>query len=104
MRWSVLTLNVRCHLGSQLNPPQPSVEVNKVLVGCRQSMQVLDHDSSKLPLIPDEILCQDIPPMIKDDALNEESEVTEGNIDTSWYRGQVYYGIKFMVVEGSTAC
>ena len=64
---------------------------------------LVDHDFSKLPSIPDAILCQDIPPMIKDDALNEGSEVTEGNIDTSWYRGQVYYGIKSTVVEGSTA-
>ena len=75
----------------------------KVLVGCRQSMQVLDHDFSKLSLIPDAIICQDIPRMIKDDALNEESEFTEGNIETSWYRGQVYYGSKSMVVEGSMA-
>ena len=102
---AMLSADAKCKvsLGEPGKPIGAVSRGKKVLVGCRESMQVLDHDFSKLSLIPDAILCQDIPPMIKDDALDEESEVTEGNIDTSWYCNQVYYGIKSMVVEGSTA-
>ena len=91
---AMVSADAKCKV-SLGEPGEPIAAVSrgkkKVLVGCRQSMQVLDHDFSKLSLIPDSILCQDIPPMIKNDALNEESEVTEGNIDKLVLRPSVLW-------------
>lgn len=53
-------------------------------------------------MIPDAILLQDIPSPTKT-VEKEDSNVIRGTIHNSWYRGQVYYGIKSMVLQGSTA-
>ena len=74
----------------------------RVIVGSRETLQVSDHDFSKISVIPDAILLQDIP-LQKNTDENDENDLMEGATDKSWYRGQVYYGIKSMVTEGSTS-
>ena len=56
-------------------------------MGVNQTLQVSDHDYSKNSLIPDATFIQTIP-----DA-----------DDDTWYRGQVFYIIKDMALQGSTA-
>ena len=74
----------------------------QIIVGSNEKFQVGDHDFSKISLIPDAILLQDIPKQNNVES-GEENDVEEGRSDQSWYRGQVYYAIKSMVTEGSTA-
>ena len=74
----------------------------RVIVGSHKSLQVGEHDFSKTSLIPDAILIQAIlVPQTND--TSETSETVEGSTEKSWYRGQVFYGVKSMVSEGSTA-
>ena len=69
----------------------------KVVVGLNGSFQVADHDFSKISIIPDAVFIQQIP----EENYNEGDEF---NIDTnSWFFGQVYYGFKNMVTQGSSA-
>lgn len=71
-------------------PGTPIASVSRgkrVIVGINQTLQVADHDFSKISLIPDATFIQEIP------TSDEET----------WYRGQVYYGIKDMALQGSTA-
>ena len=58
-----------------------------VIVGVNQTLQVSDHDYSKISLIPDATFIQTIPHVD----------------DDTWYRGQVFYSIKDMSLQGSTA-
>ena len=91
-------------------PDYPIAAVNrgkKVIVGINQSFQVGDHDFSKISIIPDAILVHDIPHMNTYQQDEEEDSDTEsdtnGVSNHSWYRGQVYYAFKNMVLEDSTA-
>ena len=71
-----------------------SPEVKKVVVGVNKSFRVADHDFSKVSLIPDAIFVQDIPEPQDDKSadvyLHDDSK-------NSWFREQVYYGVKNMV-------
>ena len=77
-------------------PGSPIAAVSRgkqVIVESGESLEACDHDFSNISMIPDAILIQDIPkPQVNNG--EEDSDVTEGNSDNSWYRGQVYYGIK----------
>ena len=76
--------------------PIASVSRGKqVIVGHNKIMKVGDHDFSKMSIIPDAILIHDIP------GCNHEEY--ESSCVGALYRGQVYYGIKDMLFEGSTA-
>ena len=77
-------------------------------MGTNEVYKVGDHDFSKFSLIPDAILLHDIPnektingSQVDED--EEEEEEEEKNAMGSWYRGQVFYGVKTMTSEGSTA-
>ena len=62
--------------------------------------RVADHDLSKVSLIPDAIFVQDIsePQDDKpaDEYLHDDKKISQ-------FRGQVYYGVKNMVAQASTA-
>ena len=75
-----------------------------VIVGSNQTFKVGDHDFSKFSLIPDAIVLHDVPRSEEDDAYTdeEEGEYVKTSLG-SWYIGQVFYGIKSMTTEGSTA-
>ena len=66
----------------------------RVIVGKNEVFTVGDHDFSKMSLIPDAVLVHDIPETVDD---NQKDEVG------AWYRGQMYYAIKNMIMEGSSA-
>ena len=68
----------------------------KVVVGENERFMVTDHDFSKLSIIPDAYLLHDIPDEIEDTP-EYSSRIGE------WYTGQVFYGFKSMVSEGSSA-
>ena len=73
-------------------PGTPIASVSRgkrVIVGLNERLQVSDHDFSKGSLIPDASLIQDIP--------RSENETD------NWYRGHVFYSIKDMALQGSTA-
>ena len=81
--------------------PLASVSRGKnVVVGVDQSFRVADHDFSKVSLIPDAIFVQDIPEAQGDKPADEYLHDDSKN---SWFRGQVYYGVKNMVTQASTA-
>ena len=78
------------------------------MVGCNEVFAVGDHDFSKMSFIPDAVLLHDIPErkietieVLGDDIDEDISDVQE--YIGSWYRGHVYYGVKNMILEGSTA-
>ena len=72
----------------------------KVVVGVNESFRVADHDFSKVSLIPDAIFVQDIPEPQDDKPADEYLHDDSKN---SWFRGHVYYGVKNMVTQASTA-
>ena len=72
----------------------------KVLVGVNESFKAADHDFSKVSLIPDAIFAQDIPEL-QDEKRADEYLYDESK--NSWFRGQVYYGVKNMVTQAITA-
>ena len=72
----------------------------KVLVGVNESFKAADHDFSKVSLIPDAIFVQDIPEPRDDKSADEYLHDDSKN---SWFRGQVYYGVKNMVTQAITA-
>ena len=78
----------------------------KVIVGNNEKFHVADHDFTKLSLIPDAYLLHEIPKS-KDDLIAEKScddiESGEKFCSGEWYTGQVFYGFRSMVSEGSTA-
>ena len=68
--------------------PKASVPLGcRVLVGRNEVFQVADHDFSKLSLIPTTILVNEIPE----------------SVDGSWYRGNLYVGVKLTALQSSTA-
>ena len=76
----------------------------KVIVGLNEEFLATDHDFSKLFIIPDAYLLHKIPEnnelmdeKVDDDLLDKGSRLGE------WYSGQVFYGFKSMVSEGSNA-
>ena len=77
-----------------------SPEVKKVVVGVNESFRVADRDFSKVSLIPDAIFVQDIPEPQDDKSADEYLHDDSKN---SWFRGQVYYGVKNMVTQAITA-
>jgi DNA-directed RNA polymerase subunit RPC12/RpoP len=86
---AIVSSDAKCKI-SVGEPGTPIAAVSrgkKVLVGINETFQVTDHDYSKISLIPDANFFQTIP------LTNEES----------WYRGQVFYSIKDMALQGSTA-
>ena len=67
----------------------------KFVVRLNKSFQTADHKLSKI--IPDAVFVQQIPE-------ENDSEGDEFNIDTNlWFSGQVYYGFKNMIMQGSSA-
>ena len=62
----------------------------RVIVGKKEVFTVGDHDFSKMSLIPDAVLVHDIPETVDE---NQKDEVGE------WYRGQMYYAIKNMIIK-----
>ena len=78
----------------------------KVIVGNNEKFHVADHDFTKLSLIPDAYLLHEIPES-RDDLTAEEScddiESGEKSRSGEWFTGQVFYGFKSMVSEGSTS-
>ena len=70
------------------------------MVGVNKSFAVADHDFSKVSLIPDAIFVQDIPEPQDD---KPADEYLHGDSKNSWFRRQVYYGVKNMVTQASTA-
>ena len=72
----------------------------KVVVGVNESFRVADHDFSKVSLIPDAIFVQDIPEPHDD---KPADEYLHDDSKYSWFRGQVYYGVKRMVAQATTA-
>ena len=73
----------------------------KVIVWVNESFQVADHDFSKLSIIPDAILVQQIPEDVEQ--VEAEPEKAVGGKTNGWFSGQVFYAFKTMVNEGSTA-
>ena len=70
------------------------------MVGVNKSFAVADHDFSKVSLISDAIFVQDIPEPQDD---KPADEYLHGDSKNSWFRRQVYYGVKNMVTQASTA-
>ena len=68
-----------------------------VIVGVNEKFKVGDHDFSKVSLIPDAILVHSIPESQEGGGERNKERVGE------WYTGQVYYSIKDMATEGSSA-
>ena len=101
---SLVSADAKCKvtLGEPGYPIAAVTRGKRVIVGSGETLQVGDHDFSKISLIPDAILIQDIPrPNVTH--TGEDEDVLEGSETKSWYRGQVYYSVKSMVGEGSTA-
>ena len=73
---------------------------NAVIVGRNEKFKVGDHDFSKVSLISDATLIHSIP---GDDS--KDAEQIECNKETvgKWYTGKVFYSVKNMATEGSTA-
>ena len=71
----------------------------QVIVGLNETFKVGDHDYSKVSLIPDATLIHYIPEKEEE---NEEI-VTNNSRCGDWYTGKVYYSVKDMPMEGSTA-
>ena len=75
--------------------PIASVTCNKkVIVRSNKTFTVNDHDFTKLPLIHDAHLLHELP---EPDDSERSPKVGE------WYKGKVYYGLKSMVTEASSA-
>ena len=63
-----------------------------------------DHDFSKLFIIPDAYLLHEI--LENDELMDEKVDddlLDKGSRLGEWYSGQVFYGFKSMVSEGSSA-
>ena len=76
----------------------------KVIVGLNGKFLVTDYDFSKLSIIPDAYFLQEIPE--KDELTDEKVDddlLDKGSRLGEWYFGQVVYGFKSMVREGSSA-
>ena len=81
-------------------PGYPIAAVSRgkqVIVGVNETFKVGDHDYSKISLIPDAILIHSIPENC--DTTVETNNPRVGD----WYTDQVYYSVKDMPMEGSTA-
>ena len=78
-------------------PDFPIASVNggkRVIVGSNKTFMVGDHDFTKLSLIPEAYLLHELP----------EPDDSEGSPKVGeWYTGQLYYGLKNMVTEDSSA-
>ena len=72
-----------------------------VIVGKNETFKVGDHDFSRTSLIPDAILIHTIP----DEKEVDEDEEVECNKQSvgEWYTGKVFYSVKNMAPEGSSA-
>ena len=70
------------------------------MVGAKKLLRVADHDFSKVSLIPDAVFVLDFPEPQDDKPADEYLHDDSKN---SWFRGQVYYGVKNMVTQASTA-
>ena len=96
----IVSADAKCKvsIGEPGTPIAAVTRGKRVIVGINESFQVTDHDFSKISLIPDGTLIQDVPSRDEDDK--------SGAIKTelgAWYSGQVFYSIKDMALEGSTA-
>ena len=83
-------------------PDYPIAAVSRgkaVIVGKNEVFKVGDHDFSRVSLIPDATLTHTIPEQ------DEEDENTEYNKQSvgKWYTGKVFYSIKDMPTQGSSA-
>ena len=80
----------------------------KAIVGKTENLVVANHHYSRLSFLPDAYLLHDIP-----DSENVDEVTTEESCDDvvfgkksclgGWYSGQVFYGFKSMITEGSNA-
>ena len=85
---------------SVVEPDFPLASVSRgKKVGVNESFRVADHDFSKVFLIPDTIIVQDISEP-QDDKLADE--YLHDDRKNSWFCGQVYYRVKNMVTQVST--
>ena len=73
-----------------------------VVAGKNETFKVGDHDYSKVSLIPDAILFHSIPENADLEALNSEEEYNKEAVG-KWYTGQVFYSVKDIHLQGSTA-
>ena len=99
---AMISADAKCKI-SVGEPDFPLASVSRgkgVIVGKNQTFKVGDHDFSKSSLIPDAILVHTIP-----DAAEVKEEEFERNKQSvgNWYRGKVFYSVKNMATEGSTA-
>ena len=70
------------------------------------TFKVGDHDFSKLSFIPDAYLLHEEPDQetkISTLESNKDDNTIMTKTSKIWYTGQIYYGLKNMVTEGSTA-
>lgn len=94
-------------------PDYPIAAVSRgrqVIVAANESFKVADHDFTKLSMIPDAYLIHEIPQLPINQGPVNEREEEELDISEStpslfgqWYTGQVFYGFKNIVLQGSTA-
>ena len=94
--------NAKCKV-SVMEPDVPLASVSqgkKAVVGVNESFRVADHDFNKKSLIPDAIFVQDIPKPLDDKPADEYLHDDSKNL---WFHGQVYYRVKNMVTQASTA-
>ena len=78
----------------------------KVVVSVNETFKVGDHNFSKLSFIPDVYLLHEEPDQetkISTLESNKDDNTIMTKTSKIWYTGQVYYGLKNMVTEGSTA-
>ena len=70
-----------------------------VIVGKNEVFKVGDHNFSRVSLIPDATLIHTIPEQNEDDENTEYNKKSVGK----WYTGKVFYSIKDMPTQGSSA-
>ena len=82
--------------------PIASVSRGKqVVVGKNETFKVGDHDFSRVSLIPDAMLFHSIPDR-NEEATHSPEECNKAT-GGKWYTGKVYYCVKDMPSQGSTA-
>ena len=93
---TLFSVDTKCNV-SVGEPDFPIASVTrgkKVIVGINQSFEVDDHDFSKISIILDAVFVQKIP---------ENKEQGDKGFQSSWFSGKVFYSVKNMVTQGSSA-
>ena len=99
---AMLSVDAKCKV-SVGEPDFPIAAVSRgkaVIVGENQTFKVGDHDFSKVSMIPDATLIHTIPNVEE----NEDGDVECNKHSVgAWYSGNVFYSVKDMATEGSSA-